>query len=99
MVASATAGSGASSIRAVALGPGRSILFLCLLGFHGLDLLHLLVRVGSNELFNHHVPASYSDHQLPIHDLSEDLFGPEQIVAIAKSLDGYRTLGHIDVLS
>ena len=59
----------------------------------------LLVSIVCDELFNNHVATSYTDYQLTIHDLCEDLSGSKVIVAVAKSLNRYLALHEINVSS
>ena len=74
------------------------MLLIKLLGLKHLAAVDLLVSICIDEFFDDHVASSDADHELAIHDLSEDLTGAEQVVAIPKTLDGHLTLHHVDVL-
>ena len=57
----------------------------------------LCIRV--NELLYDHVTATHTDDQLAIENLGVNLPGPENVVAISKSLDRDRAVSLMDVLT
>lgn len=63
------------------------------------DLGQLLLCIRVNELLYDHVTATHTYNQLAIENLGVDLPGPENVVAIAKSLDWHRAVSLMDVLA
>jgi hypothetical protein len=75
------------------------VLVKLLLSFKHLAAIDFLISIGCDEFLNHHIAASYTNYQFPIHDLGEDFTGTKEIVSVAKALDRYLALHHVDVLS
>lgn len=59
----------------------------------------LLIRIGVNELLNHHVTSTDTYNELTVHDLGVDLLGSKHVETASKTSDGYLTVGPLDVFS
>lgn len=74
-------------------------LFSSLLIFKVLLLAHLLLRIGTNELFDDHVAAANTNYQSSIENFCENLTRSKHVKAVSKALYRHRTASFVDVVA
>ena len=62
-------------------------------------LVHLTVRISSDELFDDHEPTSNSDDQLAVQNFGINLLSSEEIEPVADLSDRHRAVGLVDVVA